>query len=233
MKQLRFIIISLIAIFLIVSCAEKQQEVIEDITATYPDNAKVIFDNDYIKAVEFMLKPGDKLPMHKGSPRAVYALSDFKISWTEDEKTSEKEWKNGDTHWHAAAGHAIENIGESDAHYLVVSRKETALPATGEYDQSQDAGAIDTLHSNVILDNEQVRIVKTNIPAEESQEMHHGINRLIYALSDYQIKYTSDKKEAEVTQMTAGSAHWHNADQHTVENIGSNAAEYLIFAFKK
>jgi hypothetical protein len=58
MKLMSFII-SLTAILLIISCGEKQQKVIDDITASNPDNAKVILDNDYVRAVEFMLKPGD------------------------------------------------------------------------------------------------------------------------------------------------------------------------------
>jgi hypothetical protein len=102
----------------------------------------VIFDNDYVRAVEFILKPGDNLPLHKGHPRIVYVLSDYKIKWTEGDKTSEKEWKKVNVHWHDAIEHAIENTGDKDAHFIVVARKKTALPETGEYDLSRDASTI-------------------------------------------------------------------------------------------
>jgi hypothetical protein len=180
-----------------------------------------------------MLKPGEKLPLHKGKPRAIYALSDYKIRWTEGDNTSEKQWQKGDAHWHDAIEHSIENVGNADANYLVVSRKQSALPEPGEYDLAQDASAIDTQHSKIAFENDHVRIVKTIIAPQESQTMHHGINRLIYALTDYHIKYTSDQTETKDTQMMAGSAHWHSADKHAVENIGTTPAEYLIFAFKK
>jgi quercetin dioxygenase-like cupin family protein len=233
MRLISFIIISFAVMLLILSCGEQQQKAIEDITTKYPENAKVIFENDYVRIVEFMLKPGDKLPQHKGNPRAVYALSDFKISWTEGDETSEKEWQKGDAHWHNSIEHSIENIGDKDANFIVISRKEMSLPEMSKDDLSQDASAIDPQHSNIIFENEHVRIIKMNIPPQESQSMHHGINRLIYALTDYRIKYISDKTETQDTQITAGSAHWHSADKHAVENAGTTPAQYLIFAFKK
>jgi quercetin dioxygenase-like cupin family protein len=233
MRRLRFIIISLTAIFMVICCTKQQQKAIEDITAEYPDNAKVIFENDYVRVVEFMLKPGESLPLHKGHPRAVYALTDYQIKWTEGDEAREKEWQKGDVHWHDAIEHAIENTGENDANFIVVARKETSLPETGEYDLSRDASAIDSAHSKITFENEHVRVIETNIPPEESQSMHHGINRLIYALTDYQIRYTSDKTETKDTQIEAGSAHWHGADEHAVENAGTTPAHYLIFAFKQ
>jgi hypothetical protein len=109
------IIISLAAVLFIQSCGDQQPKAIEDITGEYPDNAKVIFENNYVRAVEFMLKPGDNLPLHKGNPRAVYALSDYKIRWTEGDETTDKEWQKGDTHWHSADEHAVENVGTPPA----------------------------------------------------------------------------------------------------------------------
>ena len=233
MKQISYFVISLAVMLIILSCGEKQQKAIEDITIQYPDNTKVIFENDYVKAVEFMLKPGEKLPLHKGMPRAVYALTDYKIRWTEGDETSEKVWQKGDAHWHGALEHAIENIGDENANFIIVARKQAALPETGEYDILKDASAIDSEHSNIVLENEYVRVIETSIPPQVSQSMHHGINRLIYALTDYHIKYTSDKIETKDTKIDAGSAHWHRADQHAVENVGTDMAQYLIFEFKK
>jgi predicted secreted protein len=40
-----FFIISWLVLLLIISCGERQQKVIEDITMKYQDNAKVIFEN--------------------------------------------------------------------------------------------------------------------------------------------------------------------------------------------
>ena len=214
-------------------CGQQQEKVIEENVATHPANTTVKIENDYVKVVEFMIKPGDKLSLHKGGPRAIYSLSDYKLKWTEGDQETEKEWTKGHAHWHNAIEHAVENIGDTDANYLVVTRKEMALPQTDDYDIAQDASQLDSDHANIIFENEHVRIIEVKLAAGESQTMHHGINRLIYSLTSYQIEFISDKMETMETKVEAGDTHWHTADKHAVENIGETLAHYLIFEFKQ
>lgn len=228
--KLIILIITCFSIMLFVGGCGQQQE--KD-TTTHQANATDQFENEYIKVTEFMLKPGDKLPLHKGDPRAIYALSNFKIKWTEGDQVSEKEWKKGDVHWHDALEHAVENIGDTDANYLVVSRKELALPEAGDYDIAQDASQLDSEHANSIFENEHIRIIEVKIATGESQPMHHGINRLIYSLTSYQIEYTSEQMDTKNSKIEAGDIHWHTADKHSVKNNGETLAHYLIFEFKQ
>lgn len=233
MKRKHKIIISALVIFFIVGCGQQQQKTANDIVAEYPDNAKVVFENKYVQVVKFTLEPGDKLPLHKGGKRVVYALSDYKVKWTEGDETSEKEWQKGNVHWHDAVPHAIENIGKTDADYLVVTRKDTALPETDEYDLSRDASQLDSEHSKIIFDNDHVRVIDVKLGSGESQPKHEGIYRLIYSLSDYKIEYTYNETNSVETDMEKGYVHWHAPDKHSVKNIGDSPVHYLIFAFKK
>ncbi|MBN1481016.1 hypothetical protein EH223_00915 [candidate division KSB1 bacterium] len=221
-----------LAAALFFSGCTQQQKVVEDIVAAHPEHAKVVFENAYVNAVEFTLSPGDKLPLHKGGARVVYSLSDYKLKWTEADEESEKEWAKGDAHWHAGIDHAAENIGDTEAQYIVVTRTDSMLPDIGDYDISQDASQLDPEHAKNIFENEHVRIVEVMLPPGESQPLHQGINRLIYSLSSYNIKYVSDQIDKE-TQTEQGEAHWHAADQHAVQNIGETDAHYIIFEFKK
>lgn len=231
MRRISTIFITLLAVLYFAGCGQQGEQAIEEITAAHPDHAGAVFENDYVKAVEFTLEPGEKLPLHKGGPRAVYALSDYKIKWNEGGQVTEKEWKTGDAHWHGAIEHAVENIGDTPARYLVVTRTETALPGTGDYDLSRDASQLDSEHSEVVFENEHVRIIEVMLGAGESQPMHEGINRLIYSLTGYRLNYSSDQMDTKETEMEAGEAHWHTADAHAVENIGETPAHYLIFEF--
>ncbi len=233
MKKISTIIIGLVTILCIGGCDQQQEKVIKEVVDTYPANTTVKLENDYIKVVEFTIKPGDKLPLHKGGPRAIYSLSDYKLKWTEGDQETEKEWTKGHTHWHNAIDHAAENIGDTDANYLVVTRKEMALPQTDDYDIAQDASQLDSDHANIIFDNEHVRIIEVNMATSELQAMHQGINRLVYSLTSYQVLFISDKMGTMETKMEVGDAHWHTADKHAVENIGETLAHYLVFAFKQ
>jgi quercetin dioxygenase-like cupin family protein len=218
---------------LMFACTPKKEEPIADIVAAAPETAQLIFENDYVRAVEFKLQPGESLPLHKGGPRVVYALSDYRIMWTEGAQSLEKEWLRGQAHWHDAIDHAVENIGASEARYLVLTRHGAELPATGEYDLDKDAASAAEAHAQMVFDNEHVRVIEVKIPAGEAQPLHHGLNRLIYSLSDYAIKYTSDRMAEKEAAFAAGDAHWHGADEHAVANTGDTEAHFLIFEFKK
>lgn len=234
MKKLLPFLLSGVFFLLILNCgAEKKAEVVEDIVQAAPEKAKLIFENDYVKAVLFDLKPGDKLPLHAGGPRIIYSLSDYKIKWTESGGETEKEWKKAEAHWHEADNHAVENTGETDAVYLVVARKNAALPAAEGYDLSKDASQLDSDHAGALFENDHVRLLEVQLQMAEKQPLHHGLPRLVYALTSYNIKYSSDRAGEKETAIEAGSAHWHNADEHSVENIGETLVHYLIFEFKK
>ena len=229
MKLTMLIIICFGIILFVGGCGQQQ----EKDTAIEQAKATVQFENDYVKMVEFMLKPGAIIPLHKGEPRAVYALSDYKIKWTEGDQESEKEWRKGDVHWHDAIEHAVENIGDVDASYIAVIRKETALPDVGDYAMVQDASQLDSVHANSIFENEHVRIIEVKLAVGDSQPMHHSINRMIYSLTSYQIDYTSDQMGTKNTKIESGDIHWHTADKHSVKNSGETVAHYLIFEFKQ
>jgi len=231
MKLTMLIIICFGIILFVGGCGQQQEKVTDDTVAPPVATETVYFENEYVKVTEFMLKPGDKLPLHKGGPRVVYALSDYKIKWTEGDQVSEKEWKKGDVHWHDAIEHAVENIGDTDANYIVVTRKDIALPDAGDYAIDQDASQLDSEHANSIFENEHERIIEVKLAAGESQPMHHGVNRLIYSLTSYQIEYTSDQMDTQTSKIEAGDIHWHTADKHAVKNNGEIVAHYLIFEF--
>ncbi len=221
----------LILLTISTGCGQKQQEVVENIVSD-SEHASIVFENDYVRAVLFELEPSKELPLHQGEPRLVYSLSDYTINWTEAGETSKVSWRTGDAHWHEAGPHAAKNTGTSAARFLVVSRKATPLPDVGDRAFAQDAAVVDTAHTDVVFENDHVRLSKVSIPVGESQPLHQGANRLIYTLSSYDIAYVSDQMDTVTTSFEAGSAHWHSADEHAVENAGTTPADFLVIAFK-
>ena len=211
---------------------EAEVEVVRDIVAAAPEMASVVFENEYVRAILFRLQPGDELPEHAGHGRAVYSLSDYRIHWTEAGESSEKEWRAGQAHWHDALDHAVSNIGESEAVFLVVARKDASLPATADYHVDHDAASTEAGHAHLVVENEHVRITDVTLPPGAAQTPHHGLNRLVYSLSDYSIRYTSDRLDDVEGSFASGEAHWHEADEHAVENIGTTEARFVIFQFK-
>ena len=237
MKELTFVALALI---LFASCGQQPQtqeetetKVYDDIVTAMPDNAAVVAENDYVRVLHITLPAGAEQPMHKGNARAIYSLTDYQMEWTEGEETGTKTWSAGDAHWHEAGEHAAKNAGESTAEFIVVERTGSELPACDEEALQNDVNAVAPDFAEVILENESVKVTKVMLSAGEMIPEHSGINRVIYALSDYSIDYTSDKEGNMQKSFTSGEAHWHEACQHSLNNTGESEAQFLVFAMKK
>lgn len=122
------------------------------------------------------------------------------------------------------------NVGESEAVFLVVARKDAAFP--DQAGSAADAAAVDGGHGMVLFENEHVRIVEVTLALGVAQAPHHGLHRLVYSLSDYSVRYTSEGADAIDASFAAGEAHWHDADEHVVAKTGSTEARFVLFQFK-
>jgi len=212
---------------------EPEVEVVSDIVGAAPDRASMVFENDFVRATRIRLAPGEELPEHSGDARAVYSLSDYRILWTEAGESTEREWRAGQAHWHDAIEHAVQNIGQTEARFLVVARTDAALPDAGGLLPDQDAAGTVGAYGELIFENEHVRVVEVTLPPGAAQPTHHGLSRLVYSLSDYTIRYESDRLDAAERTFAPGDAHWHDPDEHTTENVGESEARFVIFQFKE
>jgi len=99
----------------------------------YPDNYKVLYENDRVRVLDFKLKKGAKETAHMHPAHVAHVLTGFKIRFIfPNGKTAIRETKNGDVLFSEAVTHASENIGATDAHGILVELKNTAAnKATG------------------------------------------------------------------------------------------------------
>ncbi|MGH9929348.1 MAG: antibiotic biosynthesis monooxygenase [Pyrinomonadaceae bacterium] len=109
----------------------------QDPVPVYPDNYKVLLENDRVRVLDFQLKKGAKENFHSHPAAVTYVLAPFKIRFTFPDGTMRiREAKAGDVFFGEALIHASENIGETDAHGLLVEMKTlpkaTALTSTEE-----------------------------------------------------------------------------------------------------
>jgi quercetin dioxygenase-like cupin family protein len=90
-----------------------------------PGSHKVLLDNDRVRVYEYVGKPGDKLAMHSHPAHFVYFLTPGKARFTgQDGKTTEAEFKAGDTRWSEAVTHTVDNLGPGEVRAIVVELKQ-------------------------------------------------------------------------------------------------------------
>ena len=96
----------------------------QDPVPLYPDNYKVLLENDRVRVLDFQLKKGAKENFHAHPAAVTYVLAPFRIRFSfPDGTTRIREAKAGDVFFGEALIHASENIGDTDAHGLLVEMK--------------------------------------------------------------------------------------------------------------
>ncbi len=93
-----------------------------------PDIYKLLFENDKVRVMEIMFKPGDKIAMHSHPDHLAYIMSEGTLLLSyPDGTTKEMAGKSGDVFWINAEAHAAENIGTTEVKGLVVELKEQKI----------------------------------------------------------------------------------------------------------
>ena len=96
----------------------------QDYAAVNPTDVKVLIDNDQVRVLEVLHKPGVKEPMHSHPAYVSVYLSASKVKVTlPDGKVTEKDRKPGETQYSGPTTHAVENIGTTDQHVIVIELK--------------------------------------------------------------------------------------------------------------
>lgn len=97
----------------------------QDPVPLYPKNYKVLFENDRVRVIDFVLRKGDTEDFHSHRPHVAYILTGFKIRFTfPDGRTVIRETKAGDVLFSEAVTHSPLNIGDTDARGIMVELKE-------------------------------------------------------------------------------------------------------------
>jgi len=109
--------------------------VAQDPVPLYPRNYKVLLENERVRVLDFQLKKGAKEDFHAHPAAVTYVLAPFKIRFTfPDGSTRIREAKAGDVFYGDALIHASENIGDTDAHGLLIEMKSAVKSMAAEAD---------------------------------------------------------------------------------------------------
>jgi quinol monooxygenase YgiN len=96
----------------------------QDPVPLYPGNYKVLFENDEVRVLDFRLAKGATEAMHEHPANVAIFLADFTIRFTlPDGQTKLRVGHPGDVSYSEATKHSPVNVGETDAHGVIVELK--------------------------------------------------------------------------------------------------------------
>jgi quercetin dioxygenase-like cupin family protein len=86
---------------------------------------------------------------------------------------------------------------------------------------------------HVILENEQVRVLRYHDRPGEHTHLHRHPNAVIYALAPFKRRLTLANGERREVTFEAGDARWLPAQSHVGENVGSAPTDVLLIEIKR
>jgi quercetin dioxygenase-like cupin family protein len=198
---------------------------------TSPRQEKLVFENQFVKAYEVTIKPGESLPPHESGNRIIYSLTQYTLRYKWDGRTSEEKRKAGDVHFHPAGRHNEENGGSNTVKFILLERLEAPLPpAEGT---GIDMAKANPHNTKVLFDRDMAKVFEVTLYPKDAISMHFGLDRLIYSINAGTLTVTgADGKTTDVS-FKAGGYRWEPAGLHAAANGGKSAVKLVVFSFKK
>jgi beta-alanine degradation protein BauB len=84
---------------------------------------KLLNENDRVRVLEVVSKPGDVAKMHHHPDHVIYALKGGKATLTSGDKSQEMEIKTGSVLFLDAQDHEMKNIGKTKIDLIVMELK--------------------------------------------------------------------------------------------------------------
>ena len=96
-----------------------------DFVESSPDKAKILLENEYVRVIEYTLKPGEKDSTHTHPPKTSYVISGGMLRiYPENERPFDAMEVAGKAEWADKRGkHYVENIGKTTVTILLTEIK--------------------------------------------------------------------------------------------------------------
>lgn len=224
MKLLTGVLVALVALTLACGNGDEAPAMVEDIYQAAPEQAQMLLENEHVAVARFTVAPRAELPMHPGTERVVYSLSDYKVQIKRPGiEPRILDFRKGNVNWYGAGTHGVRNVGPITAEYLVVARK-APNPTPGV---TSNLAELAPEMAKVVFENEEGKVLEVSLDAGAKQPVHAAAGRVVYALTDAKLKFTAGEESME-KELAAGEVHWHDGGDHQVENVSEGAVRYLV-----
>lgn len=96
-----------------------------DFVESTPNKTKILLENEYVRVIEYTLKPGEKDSTHTHPPKTAYVISGGQLRiYPENAKPFDAEEISGNVEWSEKVGkHFVENIGFTTVTILLTEVK--------------------------------------------------------------------------------------------------------------
>jgi quercetin dioxygenase-like cupin family protein len=204
----------------------------QDVAQLAPDRVKVVFENDRVRVLHFNEPAHSKLPMHSHPDYVTVGLTTDHSKYTfPDGKTSDARTKADDVTYSKGLTHAYENLSDAASESVMVELKKPGAAAAAK--TTLDPVELDPKHYKVVIDNDQVRVLRVKYGPLEKSVMHEHPASVAVFMSDGHVKFTLPDGTSQDNVSKAHDATWADAGKHLPENVGDKPTEVIVIELKK
>jgi quinol monooxygenase YgiN/quercetin dioxygenase-like cupin family protein len=122
----------LVAVLAFLTSLASAQATKRDPLLLYPENYRILFENEHVRLLDFRLEKGATEETHEHPRHVAVFLTEVKIRFTLPDGTQHlREAKSGEVAFSEPTTHASENVGASDAHGVLIELKGPTLGTPG------------------------------------------------------------------------------------------------------
>jgi hypothetical protein len=204
----------------------------QDVVQLAPDQVKVVFENDFVRVLHFNEPGHSKLPMHSHPAYVAvgFTTEDSKYTFP-DGKTSTERTKADEVTYSKIMTHAYENLSDAAAESVMVELKKPGAAAAAK--TTLDPVKLDSKHYKVVINNDQVRVLRANYGPHEKSVMHEHPASVAVFMRDGHVKFTLPDGTSQDTNSKAHDATWADAGKHLPENVGDEPIEVIVIELKQ
>lgn len=199
------------------------------------EQARTVVDNDQVRVIDVTVQPHEKTRLHdhKVNRVMIYLQPGHQNLNYQDGKKVVQSWKSGEAKWSPASGmHIAEITSDNPVTIVEVELKKAGDPsksATGPLDPVK----VDAKMYQVLMENDQVRVVHAKIGVGKSTPLHeHMLNRVVVYLSDQKLRVTAADGKSDIVEHKAGDVAFSGPAKHKEENINTVPFEVLVVELK-
>jgi len=204
----------------------------QDVVQLAPDQVKVVFENDRVRVLRFNEPPHSKLAMHSHPAYVAVGFTNGYSRYTfPDGKTSEQRTKAGEVTYSKPVTHASEEMAGTTSEAIMVELKETGAGTPANV--TLDPVKLDPKHYTVVIDNDQVRVLRARYGPHEKSVMHEHPASVAVYMTDGHTKFTLADGTSQNVDGKAEDATWADAGKHLPENVGDQPFEAVVIELKR
>ena len=196
------------------------------------------FENDQV----IVNNPHAKMHDHKQNRVMIYTFRGGELLHYLDGHTVDLSWKAGEVKWSPASGLHYSEIAPKYAFNdppppngvmgADIGIKKAGVPGK-VVSTALDPLRVDPKDHKLEFENSQVRVIRVKMGPRQSIPMHeYALNRVVFYLTDQNVRETSPEGKVKVTQHKAGDFSWDGPSKHKVDNLNDKPFEALVVEVK-